>query len=119
MKENQIFPTSEFFIGSRTFVRCPNPRKLDERGEEEAFEGLSDTQNASRLYVTSPPPRIIVSHDVKVDETLIFQKSPTSFSLDANIKNIKTSPTKKDINQNLNKTEHDLTSNERKHNKNH
>ncbi len=59
-------------------MRCPNARKLDQRCEEGAFVGLSDTQKASRIYVASTPPRIVVSHDVKIDETTMFLKAPTS-----------------------------------------
>ena len=59
-------------FGSRAFVRCPNVKKLDARCLEGAFVGISNTQKASRIYVTSPSPRIIVSYDVKVDETIMY-----------------------------------------------
>jgi hypothetical protein len=47
-------------FGSRAFVRCPNVKKLDARCLEGAFVGVSNTQKASRIYLTSPSPRIIV-----------------------------------------------------------
>jgi hypothetical protein len=59
-------------FGSRAFVRCPNVKKLDARCLEGAFYGVSNTQKASRIYVTSPSPRIIVSYDVKIDETVMY-----------------------------------------------
>jgi hypothetical protein len=59
-------------FGSRAFVRCPIVKKLDARCLEGAFVGVSNTQKASRIYVTSPSPRIIVSYDVKVDETVMY-----------------------------------------------
>lgn len=65
-------------FGSRAFVRCPDARKLDQGCEKGAFVGLSDTQKASRIYVASTPPRIVVSHDVKVDETTMYFKASTS-----------------------------------------
>jgi hypothetical protein len=64
-------------FGSRAFVRCPDARKLDQRCDEGAFVGLSDTQKASRIYVASTPPRIVVSHDVKVDETTMYSTHQT------------------------------------------
>ena len=38
------------------------------------FGKLSDTQKASRIYISSPPPRVIVSHDVKIEETIMYRK---------------------------------------------
>ena len=61
-------------FGSRAFVRCPNAKKLEARCLEGAFVGISDTQKASRIYISSPPPRVIVSHDVKIDETIMYRK---------------------------------------------
>ena len=62
-------------FGSRAFVRCPNTKKLDARCLEGAFVGISNTQKASRIYISSPPPRVIVSYDVKIDETVMYQQS--------------------------------------------
>jgi hypothetical protein len=62
-------------FGSRAFVRCPNTKKLDPRCLEGAFVGLSNTKKASRIYISSPPPRVIISYDVKIDETVMYQVS--------------------------------------------
>ena len=62
-------------FGSRAFLRCPNTKKLDARCLEGALVGISNTQQASRIYISSPPPRVIVSYDVMINETVIYQQS--------------------------------------------
>lgn len=62
-------------FGSRAFVKRHNIRKLDARSEEGAFVGFSDTQKASRIFIPSTPPRVVVSHDVKIDETTMYRRT--------------------------------------------
>lgn len=64
-------------FGSRAFLKRNNIRKLDARSEEGAFVGFSDTQKASRIFISSIPPRVIVSHDVKIDETAMYRRTDT------------------------------------------
>jgi hypothetical protein len=45
---------------------------LDARCLEGALGGISNTQKAFRIYISSPP-KIIVSHDVKIDETVMYK----------------------------------------------
>jgi hypothetical protein len=67
-------------FGSRAFVRCPKVKKLDARCLEGAFVGISNTQKAFRIYISSPP-KIIVSHDVKIDETVMYKMQKDNTAL--------------------------------------
>jgi hypothetical protein len=67
-------------FGSRAFVRCPKVKKLDARCLEGAFVGISNTQKAFRIYISSPS-KIIVSHDVKIDETVMYKMQKDNTAL--------------------------------------
>jgi transposase InsO family protein len=59
-------------FGSRAFIRDPLvSSKLEARSQEGVFVGRSITQNAFRIYIPSTK-RILISKDVKVDETMVY-----------------------------------------------
>jgi hypothetical protein len=53
---------------------------LDARCLEGALVGISNTQKAFRIYISSPP-KIIVSHDVKIDETVMYKMQKDNTAL--------------------------------------
>lgn len=59
-------------FGARAFVRIPDTAKLDARSQEGIFVGRSNTQNASRIFI-SDTRKIIVSKDVKIDEEILYR----------------------------------------------
>ena len=64
-------------FGSRAFVRNPLVfSKLDARSQEGVFVGRSHTQNAARIYIPATG-KIIISKDVKVDETILYKDVAT------------------------------------------
>ena len=59
-------------FGSRAFIRDTLvSSKLEARSQEGVFVGRCITQNAFRIYILSTE-RILISKDVKVDETMVY-----------------------------------------------